>query len=522
MWGDPAGYYVYNPALFIYGFDSRKLPENVVEKTGQGFIINEKGKIVTRYTCGVAMLQAPVFLGIHVFTGLKHDLQDGFSGAYHLVSSISAILYAFFGLILLWKYLRFFFNRVAAFLALMTVFWGTNLLYYTIDATGMSHIYSFFLFSALLVVSKNFFSGNQHKHKKILFFLMALLSALIILIRPTNLAFILLAGILDVTSLKELKNRILSIFSVPNIFILLITFFLIFLPQMIYWKYASGKFITDSYEGYGFSNLSSPKIIEFLFSTNNGLFPYNPVYLFVLISLLFMIIRKQYNGAFILVLSLILIYVFSSWFIFSFGCGFGSRNFVEYTTVFSLSAGYFYQHYLKKIVLRWIFIFPIVIALCLVNVKLTRSYNKCFIEGDWNWKEYIYLLQLSKHKENVHFKPALTLNQNEEFSKPLTVNLSDISKVSFRRAIVQADVRVFENNSAANLVFQISTSDSIIYWNSIKLSDQNLQSDPQAIYRYKGDFWLPKNYNIHSQASAFIWNLEKDSLEVSYISIQLE
>ncbi len=80
MWSDPVGYYVYLPGLFIYGFDGTKFPENIVEKTGEGFIIDENGKIIVRYTCGIAILQAPVFLAIHAFAGLKGLEQDGFQG----------------------------------------------------------------------------------------------------------------------------------------------------------------------------------------------------------------------------------------------------------------------------------------------------------------------------------------------------------------------------------------------------------------------------------------------------------
>src|SRR5690554_4943446 len=97
LWADQAGYYVYLPAFFIYDFDGNRMPEDIVEKTGDGFSIDDQGKIITRYTTGVAIMQAPFFLAIHSLQGLSGQEQDGFSGIYHYVSSIAAIFYAFMG-----------------------------------------------------------------------------------------------------------------------------------------------------------------------------------------------------------------------------------------------------------------------------------------------------------------------------------------------------------------------------------------------------------------------------------------
>ena len=62
LWADQAGYYVYLPGLFIYHFDAKSFPEKIEEKTGLGFSLDlEKNKVISRYTCGTAILQAPFF-----------------------------------------------------------------------------------------------------------------------------------------------------------------------------------------------------------------------------------------------------------------------------------------------------------------------------------------------------------------------------------------------------------------------------------------------------------------------------
>jgi hypothetical protein len=57
---------------------------------------------------------------------------------------------------------------------------------------------------------------------------------------------------------------------------------LVFIPQLIYWKYSTGHFLSYTYKDEGFSNALSPKIFEALLAPNNGLFPYSLVFIFML------------------------------------------------------------------------------------------------------------------------------------------------------------------------------------------------------------------------------------------------
>src|SRR5690606_32363846 len=114
-------------------------------------------------------------------------------------------------------------------------------------------------------------------------------------------------------------------------------------PQLLYWQYVSGEIIHYSYGEYGFSNFTSPKILQLWFSPNNGLFLYNPLYLVVLTAMIIKIFdnTRNINNWIIPVTFILLSYVFASWYIFSFGCGYGSRNFVEYNVMFALPVASF-------------------------------------------------------------------------------------------------------------------------------------------------------------------------------------
>ena len=523
MWADQAGYYVYLPSFFLYGMNGGQMPDNIVAKTGDGFSIDEDGKIITRYTAGVAIMQAPFFVAIHALAGLTGQEQDGFSGLYHYVSSVAAIYYAFLGLLLLYIYLMFYFKKSIVILSLLSIFLGTNLLYYTIDATGMSHIYSFFLFALLLLASKLFFAGSTGRRTKNLWFLViAFTSALIVLLRPTNLVFVALVFLLDTHSRITLIARFRHVFTPVRIIMVMVAFAFVFLPQMLYWKYASGSYITDSYQGYGFSNWASPQIAKFLFSPNNGMFLYNPLYFLIVLALVIMIRHKKVNGYYIVLTLAGLIYLFSSWFIFSFGCGFGSRNFVEYTTVFTLPLGFLFSKIEneKKIIKSGVAV--VLVLFIMMNVKLTSAYDKCFVGGDWEFREYTHLLKIRKHSERTLFFRKDLLTEEKEFSKGINVNLKYNTCANYRRAIVSLTAELFEENSEAVVVIAVTAADSTIYWNGYNLSndyDFNRAGEPQRI---KADFSLPRSYTTNSVISSYVWNVGKDSLYISKFKVSLE
>ncbi len=521
MWGDQAGYYVYAPAMLIYGFNSEALPESIVDKTGSGFTISENGKIITRYSYGVSLLQLPFFAVVHLWNGITKQEQDGFSGAYHLVSSLASIFYTFLGLIFLWKFLLARFRKSIALVTIASLYAGTNLFYYSIDATGMSHIYSFFLFALLLYLSGLYFRGGLLTIQTLRFAGIVSVSALIILIRPTNLAFIGLVFILDIRSWSGLADRFRTVFTLRNILIIILFFLIIFFPQFLYWKYSSGSFFTNPYQGYAFTNLFSPRLIEFLFSTNNGMFTYNPIYFLIFGALILMSFRKMHEGFYILGVTLALIYLFSSWFIFSFGCGFGSRNFVEYTAVFALPLGWLVDKIYSKVLFKKILFAVFVVVTLLINLQLTSVYNKCFLDGDWEWKEYAYMLRLRKYSKTHIYFPEVKLGQNNEYSKKHNVEINSHSRSNYRRALVTVNTEIYGESTEAMIVFTVVSDDSTLYWNGYPLKNK-YDFDRGGIQRVTADFWLPRHYTIHSVASTFVWNINRDSLQLTSLKLKME
>ncbi|MEI8226361.1 MAG: hypothetical protein WCG82_10590 [Bacteroidota bacterium] len=388
IWADRAGYYIYLPSFFMYHFDAKKCPEKIEEKTGYGFMIDrEKNTINTKYTYGVAALLLPFFLASYVISPILHiPGEAGFGLVYHKIVNVAAVIYLIFGLLFLKKFLAFYFKPALQYVILFFIYAGTNLLFYTIDDTLMSHVYSFFLFSVFLVMMKKILEKtNDYRY----FLGMSITYALIILIRPTNAVILVLFFLWDAVNFAEVQRRI-RIFLKPKFFISFCAIvFLVFLPQMIYWKYSRGEFLVYSYRHESFSNWNHPKLLEVWFSTLNGLFLYTPMVLFIILGMLIMIVKRIPNGILTLIMFFFISYVFASWYNWYFGCGFGQRSYVEFYAIFAIPFGHFIRESfrIRNLLMKSLGLI-FMLFFCYYNVRMILTYNKCFFGSTWDWVQF--------------------------------------------------------------------------------------------------------------------------------------
>ena len=391
IWADKAGYYVYLPAAVKFNFNSDNFPDSIDTKTGDGFTLDERnGRVLTKYTYGVALMQLPFFCLADLFAKPLNFENNGFSPIYHWSVNIASVFYLLLGLIFLFKFLNYQFDKQSSLLTIITIFLATNLYYYSIDETGMSHVYSFSLFSIFLYFLRITNYINKYGIWQNLTF--GLLIGLIILIRPTNVLFVSTFLFLDINSQSEIFLRIKRLFHFKTLITITIGVLLIALPQILYWNYASGSFLDYSYGDEGF-NWMNFKLLNTWFSPNNGLFIYTPFYLLVIVLLLLMIKNKKENGIYLLVLFLTISYTFSSWWAWSFGCSFGARSYVEYLSVFSIPIAYLFFKTKKLNAIKIASLVTLVIVLILFNLKMIYSYDDCFYgKNAWDWSWYIELV----------------------------------------------------------------------------------------------------------------------------------
>ena len=391
IWADNAGYHVYLPATFIYGFDARKFPDSIDVNTGNGFQLNlETGIVNTKYTYGTAFLQAPFFLGAHVYSLLSGMEADGYGPAYHSAVNIAGIFYLIIGLLLLYKFLRFNYNQTISFLSVAIILLGTNLFYYGVYDTGKSHVYSFFLFSAFLYLIRQSKYLQRNRISDVILF--GLISTLIIVVRPTGAMFLTVFFFLDWINKEEFYRRLHAIFNGKHFLILAACLVVISLPQLFYYKYVAGRFFFYSYSGEGF-NFLDPNLYYTWFSPISGLFPYNPIYVVLIGGFILMIRQKVINGWVIGTLFLLISFVFASWWDWSFGCSFGARSFAEYTGLFSLSIAFIISGFRDFRTVSKVLVSVLLLACVFVNLKLFSAFDMCYFgDGLWDWEWFTDLI----------------------------------------------------------------------------------------------------------------------------------
>lgn len=388
IWADKAGYYVYLPATFKYKFDPQLFPDSMDAKTGNGFQLDyENKKVRTKYFYGVSLMISPFYFAADILATPFGFEKDGFSQIYQKMMNVAAISYLLVALVLLALFLRNYFRPIVIYLSLFTIFFGTNLYYYAIDDTLMSHVYSFFLFSAYLFLIKKTEFLQTQKISSI--FLLGVITGLMIITRPTNLLILSVFFFLDIKNFNDVISRIKRLLNLKFILTFSIGFILLVLPQLLYWKYLSGSFLTYTYAEEGF-NFLSPKFLESWFSPWNGLILYSPIFLLAVVAAIYGIIKKHYNSFVVLAIFLLISYISASWWNWTFGCSFGGRNYVEYNAVFSISIAFLYDRILNsKLILKIIF-FTFVAFLISYNLKLIYSFDECFYGFCcWDWEMFL-------------------------------------------------------------------------------------------------------------------------------------
>ncbi len=511
LWGDQVGYYVYLPALFIYNFQADDFPEDINVKTGNGFkLVNDK--VFTKYPVGVAILQLPFFLLIHGLVYLLGGIPDGFSGLYHNVGNIAALFYSFTGFLILKKFLDNFYNGRIVNYTLLTVLFGTNVFFYIVDFTGMSHVYSFFLFSAFLLLLWKYLVLPERNTLMII--ALGIISGLIVVCRPTNAIFIP-AAILFVGSLK--KEAWPKFFDLKFIFISALFSFLIISIQLVYWKYLSGNWLYYSYSEEGFTYWKDPKLLEILFAPKNGLFLNSPAYLLIIIGFVVLFKHSVRKGLIFSFLFILVSYICGSWHAFLFGCSFGNRNFVEYTAFFSFPLAFLFDYSRKKRVKPIIKYLSLLIVI--VGLKLQLSYDKCFFDKTWDYKKYKEFLTNGFYVGRKSISDDGIIYPSQQYTDAVEASLF-FPFSGYTKAIVTSNVELFNDSTEAALIVDIREDGEFIYWNSVKIADMLRASGKRG--KVISEFYIHQELSRDAKIRAYVWNIGQDSLRVRNINMYLK
>ncbi len=349
---DGFSYYVYLPSWFIY--HDASLASVARDCCGGEFpaytaIIRWPGtrRWVNAHPIGVAVMQAPLFLPAHLLTKWTNLSPDGFTLYYQHAAGLSGLAWTLAGLAILRRLLlRHFTDGVTA-VTLVTILLGTNLFHYATFDSSYSHAYSFCLFAAFLLLAERWDESTGAQHAAAL----GVVAGLIILVRHTNVLFLVclpLYGVTDRASLSARLHRLLKDWRGLAVAAAVAT--AVVFPQLALYYLATGRPIVSAYGSLGF-NFASPRLFGVLFSVQKGLFFWSPVLLLSVAGAIWL--WRSGHGArrFVAGAALFLVmntYLMASWWDWQFGGSFGHRGFTDAFPIFAIGLAGFYTWALHR------------------------------------------------------------------------------------------------------------------------------------------------------------------------------
>jgi len=346
---DVISYYSYLPATVIYGDVTLGFIGDGKFKNNNNFWYEklENGKRLVVTSMGLSFMYAPFFFVAHWLAPVLGQPADGFSNIYQLMLTISGLFYAFLGLILLKRLLLKYFDPVVTAIVLIAIGLGTNLFYYATKEAAMPHSHNFFLITLFVTLVIRWYKNPVWQNS----LFVGLVFGLITLVRPTNILLLLFLLLYGVSSWKSFADRV--VFYLQRwylVLIMILGFFLPWIPQFLYWKAVTGHYMFFTYAEKGATfYFAHPHIIDSLFSFRKGWLIYTPV---MIIALAGMITLRKWARPWFMVLVIYvtaMIYVQSSWWCWWFGGGFGLRPYISMYPLLAIPMAYLINHLrLKK------------------------------------------------------------------------------------------------------------------------------------------------------------------------------
>ncbi len=411
---DTFGYYLYLPLTFIYhdlGMKNVDVIYAIIDKyhsTGtfyQAYQVN--GNLwLDRYSMGMAVLYLPAFLIGHFFAWIGGYPTDGFSKPYELSIYYGGLIYTLTGIYFLRKVLIKFFSEKVTFFVMILIILGTNYYQNAVYSNAMPHIYIFTLYCMMI-----YYVIRWHESFKIKFIIgVAITAGLAILSRPSEVVCLSIPVLWGVYNIESLRNRLKLLLKYwKQISVFAIIIFLIGLPQFLYWKWITGKYLYMSYNnpGEGFEFLH-PYIKEVLFSFRKGWYIYTPMMLFATFG--FYNVYKMKKEIFwaLFVFFILNIYIVSSWSCWWYADSFGQRALVQSMAIMAISLGF----YLQKVLTGNIFKRIIIILFCSFFI---------FLNFFQTWQINNGILATSRMTRTYYFKSFLKTKVNHEDQKFLMV-----------------------------------------------------------------------------------------------------
>ncbi len=557
---DAGGYYEYLPALFIRHDLDRLKPE-------LGFVRNQDERQVIKYPPGVAVLLFPFFELGHLLAWAGNFETSGYSEPYLKCVSLAAIFYLGLGLLALRKLLLLLNIKegVIAVVLLLLVL-GTNLGYYAVIKSGMSHVYSFAIIACFIYCIVSYFERSKPRY----FVGAALFLAIALLIRPTNVVIILMLPFAAGSF-----SRLNFFFNNRKVFaIAAIIFLMVWSIQLISWHHQSGSWWVWAYKGEGFY-FFHPEILNVLFSFRKGFFLYTPLALISLVGLLPLYKMNRTKFYALVVTLTFAIYLISAWWCWSYQDSFGMRPFIDYYSLFGILLALLLNG-LSSLISK-IIVYTLCLFCMLLNLVQSYQYYKGIIHPFcMNEEKYKYVFLKTNEKYvnclggNIDLQPYSTrelqlihsyvndyekevadftngeisdmgfcgepqshcchYSDRNEFGTELSIKpesakvvsgigVSTLHEVLFAKIELKRYETSFNSSSGALLAIDI-TSDKSEYYNAIPLNDTPSE-EAGKWKKYNYTFEIPKPLSPNGVIKIYVWNRGKKDFYIDDFKVQI-
>jgi hypothetical protein len=560
---DPFSYYVYLPAVFIQHDPTLRFLEKEKHTAWDQiwYTISEKGVKYTKMPMGLAILQLPFFFLAHAFASAFSYPADGLSLPYQIAICFAALFYAMAGLIILRKILLKYFSDKICSLTLLSIAIGTNFVHYTLIEPGMTHVYSFFLFSGFLLMVLKWFEFPNLKTS----ILLGLFTGLIILVRPSNIIVFLIPLLYGIRNIRDINERFrFFLNNLKHLIVIFLVIFLISIPQMLYWKLVSGHYIFNGYVGERFF-FGHPHIMEGLFSYRKGWLLYTPIMTLALLGFFYLFKKRNPLSFPLLIFTFLNIYIIFSWWCWWYGGSFGARPVIESYSFLALPLAALYADFFNR---TWkTFIIVPVIAGC-IWLNLFQTYQYPMIHWDSMTKEaywatfgqrqyppdYSSLIKLPDYKlankfgreEPIVFEndaessesdwgaiPSIKERSNAHSGKMVSVidttipysltfdkRLVDITSEKIESVSISYWVYLQSFNAKAYTVLSIISGNKNLY--SITIPLENKVKELNTWIQISETFLIPINLNPNDRLLLFVHNNSKEEILIDDIQIGIK
>ncbi|PBQ32596.1 hypothetical protein CNR22_12710 [Sphingobacteriaceae bacterium] len=534
MGGDAKDYYS--------GLVSTFITHDLTNQTGNDwFLLRTESGTINVHSIGVSVLLLPFFALACLFAFLFNFPVDGFSLPFQFSVASAALFYVVIGLIYLKKLfqLHTIGDKTSA-LILLLLFFGTNLLHYTVSEAGMSHIYSFSLISVFLYHSSKFVLRRENKNLISTFAILGLIT----LVRPNNV-LILFSVFIWFRSLNECKVFFKDLFRNKIFYKALALSLFIVLLQSVVWFIQSKTLFHNTYKADGFY-WSNPQLLKMLFGFDGGFFIYTPLCLIFVLGLGVLFKENKFSFLASVFFILGLLYFFASYWAYTYFDGLGIRVLVDYYALFSFLGAKLFANLLGKAVLYNSLVF-VAGLFVFVNLIYTYQANRgIMLRAGMTYAKWKYifmrtapeyqnvlggsneLLPYSSTKQGVVLKKEIKLDQPFDYSQKdygLSINFDSIGFQSNRVHVKISCRRTeLETNSSYDALVVLALEDGTTHQNK-SLNSFRLNEAPSTEccgtreYDYTAN--ISADFKPNDKFSIYLWNKKVKAFLVDKFSVQV-